>query len=131
MAPTRFRKAPVLAGNTPNNNKESIVKTSILARVIVLIALASGGAAQAAAATAPVGTSLQPGASAPAESGCPVSATEPECDALPDPAVAAKAPQIDPAVSPVPEPEVFAMMLLGLCLIGYRANRTSVERFTE
>lgn len=29
----------------------------------------------------------------------------------------------------MPEPEVFAMMLLGLVLIGYRANRHSDEKF--
>lgn len=32
-------------------------------------------------------------------------------------------------MSHVPEPEVFAMMLLGLCLIGFRASRDSNEKF--
>ena len=32
-------------------------------------------------------------------------------------------------VSELPEPEVFAMMLLGLVLIGYRASRDSSEKF--
>lgn len=32
-------------------------------------------------------------------------------------------------MSELPEPEVFAMMLLGLVLIGYRANRHSDEKF--
>jgi len=32
-------------------------------------------------------------------------------------------------MSHVPEPEVFAMMLLGLCLIGFRASRDSDEKF--
>lgn len=32
-------------------------------------------------------------------------------------------------MSELPEPEVFAMMLLGLCLIGYRAGRDSSEKF--
>ena len=31
--------------------------------------------------------------------------------------------------SELPEPEVFAMMLLGLVLIGYRARRDSSEKF--
>ena len=31
--------------------------------------------------------------------------------------------------SELPEPEVFAMMLLGLILIGYRASRHSDEKF--
>lgn len=36
----------------------------------------------------------------------------------------------DPAAaSELPEPEVFAMMLLGLILIGYRASRHSDEKF--
>lgn len=33
-------------------------------------------------------------------------------------------------MSELPEPEVFAMMLVGLCLIGYRASRVSDEKFT-
>jgi len=32
-------------------------------------------------------------------------------------------------MSELPEPEVFAMMLLGLVLIGYRASRDSDEKF--
>ena len=32
-------------------------------------------------------------------------------------------------LSELPEPEVFAMMLLGLVLIGYRARRDSSEKF--
>jgi len=32
-------------------------------------------------------------------------------------------------MSELPEPEVFAMMLLGLVLIGYRAGRDSSETF--
>ena len=31
--------------------------------------------------------------------------------------------------STVPEPQVFAMMLLGLCLIGFRASRITDEKF--
>lgn len=33
------------------------------------------------------------------------------------------------SVSELPEPEVFAMMLVGLILIGYRASRDSNEKF--
>jgi hypothetical protein len=33
-------------------------------------------------------------------------------------------------ISELPEPDVFLMMLLGLCLIGYRASRYSDEKFT-
>ncbi|HWJ93542.1 MAG TPA: hypothetical protein VNT33_02395 [Telluria sp.] len=32
-------------------------------------------------------------------------------------------------MSELPEPEVFAMMLVGLILIGYRAGRDSSEKF--
>jgi hypothetical protein len=32
-------------------------------------------------------------------------------------------------MSELPEPEVFAMMLLGLVLIGYRASRDNNEKF--
>ena len=34
---------------------------------------------------------------------------------------------LDP--SELAEPQVFAMMLLGLCLIGYRVSRDSSEKF--
>jgi hypothetical protein len=34
-----------------------------------------------------------------------------------------------PSMSELPEPEVFAMMLVGLVLIGYRASRDSSEKF--
>jgi hypothetical protein len=33
------------------------------------------------------------------------------------------------SMSELPEPEVFAMMLVGLLLIGYRATRHSSEKF--
>lgn len=33
------------------------------------------------------------------------------------------------SMSELPEPEVFAMMLVGLILIGYRARRDSNEKF--
>ena len=34
-----------------------------------------------------------------------------------------------PSMSELPEPEVFAMMLLGLVLLGFRARRESSEKF--
>jgi hypothetical protein len=34
------------------------------------------------------------------------------------------------ATSDLAEPQVFAMMLLGLVLIGYKARRESSEKFT-
>lgn len=33
-------------------------------------------------------------------------------------------------LSELPEPEVFAMMLVGLVMIGYRASRDSSDKFT-
>jgi hypothetical protein len=33
------------------------------------------------------------------------------------------------SISELPEPEVFAMMLVGLILLGYRARRDSSEKF--
>jgi beta-phosphoglucomutase-like phosphatase (HAD superfamily) len=36
---------------------------------------------------------------------------------------------IESRLSELPEPEVFAMMLVGLVLIGYRASRDSDEKF--
>ncbi|MES3025355.1 MAG: PEP-CTERM sorting domain-containing protein [Pseudomonadota bacterium] len=45
-----------------------------------------------------------------------------------------QSPSVQPAFvlhefSTVPEPQVFAMMLLGLCLIGFRASRITDEKF--
>ena len=37
--------------------------------------------------------------------------------------------ELSVAMSELPEPEVFAMMLVGLILIGYRASRDSSEKF--
>lgn len=37
--------------------------------------------------------------------------------------------QLASRMSELPEPEVFAMMLVGLVLIGYRARRDSNEKF--
>jgi hypothetical protein len=36
-----------------------------------------------------------------------------------------------PSMSELPEPEVFAMMLVGLILIGYRASRDSSDKFEK
>ena len=50
---------------------------------------------------------------------------------LADRTVPRSAPVVTPPVSmsELPEPEVFAMMLVGLILIGYRASRDSSEKF--
>lgn len=45
------------------------------------------------------------------------------------PAVTAQSSLPAPQLSELPEPEVFAMMLVGLVLIGYRASRDSSEKF--
>ena len=54
----------------------------------------------------------------------PVHAHSPSLAALPGQALLPVAP-----LSELPEPDVFAMMLLGLVLIGYRASRDSNEKF--
>jgi hypothetical protein len=36
---------------------------------------------------------------------------------------------LQPATSDLAEPEMFAMMLLGLCLIGYKVRRDSSDKF--
>jgi len=38
-------------------------------------------------------------------------------------------PALPSGISELPEPEVFAMMLVGLVLLGYRARRNSREKF--
>ena len=45
--------------------------------------------------------------------------------AMPAPAVVA----LPSGISELPEPEVFAMMVVGLVLLGYRARRDSREKF--
>lgn len=83
----------------------------------IALALLVGGAAQAAT------VDLTPTPLAAGDTGAPAAAQP-----LPAPAhtglVAFQA-----EMSELPEPEVFAMMLLGLVLIGYRASRDSDEKF--
>ena len=45
------------------------------------------------------------------------------------PAVAPSSDLLTVHMSELPEPEVFAMMLVGLVLLGYRARRDSNEKF--
>lgn len=45
------------------------------------------------------------------------------------PGVAREGISLPSGVSELPEPEVFAMMLVGLILLGYRARRDSNEKF--
>ena len=49
-----------------------------------------------------------------------------------DPGMAARQQVATPpaSMSELPEPEGFAMMLVGLVLLGYRARRDSSEKFT-
>jgi hypothetical protein len=67
----------------------------------------------------------QPAASLPLS---PISAAP---QRVADLAAAPRAELVTPPVgmSELPEPEVFAMMLVGLILIGYRARRDSDEKF--
>jgi hypothetical protein len=45
------------------------------------------------------------------------------------PVAAVEAPAALPSASELPEPEVLAMMVVGLILIGYKASRHSSEKF--
>jgi hypothetical protein len=45
------------------------------------------------------------------------------------PVVAAEVSTAMPSMSELPEPEVLAMMVVGLILIGYKASRHSSEKF--
>lgn len=76
------------------------------------LALTLGGAAQAAA------IDLTP----------PLEAAQAPSHDLATPA-AGRIQLAAPRTSDLPEPAVFAMMLLGLVLIGYRARRDSSEKF--
>ena len=82
----------------------------------VALALVAGSAAQAKV------IELIPEASANAA---------PAAVRMPGPGAATRAqPAALPAsMSELPEPEVFAMMLVGLVLLGYRARRDSSEKF--
>lgn len=56
----------------------------------------------------------------------------PSSPPLPDLAATSQAHIITPPthLPELPEPEVFAMMLVGLVLIGYKATRNSSDKFT-
>lgn len=86
---------------------------------IAALALCLGNAAQAAVID--LGTTEPGKIAAPAEASSPV----------PDLAVTGRGGIVLPAppMSELPEPEVFAMMLVGLILIGYRAGRDKSDKF--
>jgi hypothetical protein len=93
-----------------------IVKPHALAAIGLLLLLFSGAVQ---AAIVDLGDLADPGSSGGA--GVHVTALSP----LPR-----HQPVTPPAsMSELPEPEVFAMMLVGLVLIGYRASRDSSEKF--
>lgn len=82
------------------------------------LALTVGGAAQAAVIDlVPAGTATMPPTQPVRAYLVPNVAVAPSTIAEPIP------------MSELPEPEVFAMMLVGLLLIGYRAGRDSSEKF--
>jgi hypothetical protein len=60
----------------------------------------------------------------PAGSTAPVQTRAAEPGTAPPAALA-----LPSGISELPEPEVFAMMLVGLVLLGYRARRDSSEKF--
>jgi hypothetical protein len=95
----------------------AIVKRYVLAAAL---ALGSLGVAHAAAIDLVPATAA---AAAPAQQGRAFS--------VPDLAVTPGVSAVLPGslMSELPEPEVFAMMLVGLVLIGYRASRDSSEKF--
>ncbi len=80
-------------------------------------ALAFGGAQAAVVDLVPVSTATAP--------------VEAVAHRVPDLAVTPGVQAMLPGslMSELPEPEVFAMMLVGLILIGYRARRESSEKF--
>lgn len=82
------------------------------------LALSLGGAAQAAT------VDLTPMVQAAEVGGAPVAFHHPSPGSALTGMVALEA-----EMSELPEPEVFAMMLLGLILIGYRASRDSNDKF--
>lgn len=92
------------------------VKQTVLAAAL---ALGSLGVHAAAIDLAPGGTP----AAAPVQQGRALR--------VPDLAVTPGVPRVlsGNLMSELPEPEVFAMMVVGLVLIGYRASRDSSEKF--
>ena len=90
----------------------------------VALLLSTGGAAQAAPLEFIEAASLAP--QAQLATAAPVASIS-----TADLAVVRSATVVAPPanMSELPEPEVFLMMLVGLCLIGYRASRHSDEKF--
>jgi hypothetical protein len=89
--------------------KENAVKKLALAATLAMVlgAHAHASVMEIASEHGPVGSGPRPALTAP-----------PEGVAI-----------LQPVSSDLAEPAVFAMMLLGLCLIGYRARRDSSETF--
>ncbi|WP_312519473.1 hypothetical protein [Massilia sp.] len=86
---------------------------------IAALALCLGNTAQAAV------IDLEP--AEPGQTAAPAQASSPVSDL----AVTGRSGIVLPAppMSELPEPEVFAMMLVGLILIGYRAGRDKSDKF--
>lgn len=86
---------------------------------IAALALCLGNTAQAAV--------IDLGPAKPGQAAAPAQASSP----VPDLAVTGRSGIVLPAppMSELPEPEVFAMMLVGLILIGYRAGRDKSDKF--
>lgn len=60
----------------------------------------------------------------------PVTATDSDTDLVQAPA-SKDAVQQDAAAAPVPEPQTFLMMLIGLVLVGMSSRREASEKFTN
>jgi hypothetical protein len=118
MAPGRLVGACIarLAGIAAGHLEGTTVKRYVLAAALSsALGLLSAGAAQAAAIDLDATHAVRPHRIAD------VSAVE-RTDIVAPPS---------PSMSELPEPEVFAMMLVGLILIGYRASRDSSEKFKK
>jgi hypothetical protein len=110
-------KVELCSRSKPSKKEGTTVNKYALAAAL---ALTIGGAAQAAA------IDLVPADATTSTPGQPSRIT-----VVPNVAVA---PSTGLLIAPIrmselPEPEVFAMMLVGLVLIGYRASRDSSEKF--
>jgi hypothetical protein len=97
-----------------------------------LIAISLAGAAQAAAPAVPAVHNTTVEIAMQQDSSAPAVADNADADIQPADPRGKNAAQADAAAQPVPEPQVFLMMLAGLVLLGFASSRREeYEKFTD
>lgn len=100
--------------------------------LIVLLACGMAGAVYATPATPATPTlEAQPCLSETAARDCQQGAIRPSAEENSGPGKPANPAEYDAAAAPVPEPQTFLMMLIGLVLLGFTSKRRASEKFSD